>query len=754
MYDLHKLGWNSFQQLCLTVTSEILGQTVESFLDNRDGGRDGAFTGTWKAVGQESLSGPFVIQCKFTSKVNRILRPSDLSDEVKKARRLVERGLCESYVLMTNAGISGTGSASIKDAFKAVGVRFVAIYGGPWINRQILENKRLRMLVPRVYGLGDLSQILDERAYAQARAILESMREDLAKVVVTDAYRKAVAALDKHSFVLLIGEPAAGKTTIASLLAMAAIDQWDVSPIKLDGPELVVERWNPQEPTQFFWLDDAFGVTQYEVALVQRWNHNLPRVSPMLAKGAKVVMTSRDYIYNRARWDLKQSAFPLLEESQVVIDVQNLAVEEKRQILYNHLRLGKQSRSFLTRIKPYLERVARHDRFIPEIARRLAEPLFTRNLSIDESDIDQFVEQREQLSQEVLRGLDVDSKGALALLYMRNGRLESPVELQVSEQQALDRLGSDLGGCVAALEALRDTFVVLTMGGGEAVWEFRHPTVADAYGKILVQSTEHLEIFIKGSAPDRLIRQVTCGDVGIENAVVVPKSLLRQMLLKLEEYSERRLDSVPSFGARHNLLYFLARRCSKEFLSLYLEHNPDVFPQGSDLSLPLYAGPEVPLAERLHEYGLLPEEYREDLVEWVSNYALQGIDGGALHDQRIQSLFTDDEFADFLQRVRTEVLSELDDIRWDWESSFSRREGSPEGYMDEFLRTLKALKAWFAYDERSVRLLNHQVSLTRQWIEENTYDEDKDRHLRRLGAVQVPEELRGTRSIFDDVDAN
>lgn len=41
------------------------------------------------------------------------------------------------------------------------------------------------MMVPRVYGLGDLSQILDERAYAQATAVLESMREDLAKVVIT-----------------------------------------------------------------------------------------------------------------------------------------------------------------------------------------------------------------------------------------------------------------------------------------------------------------------------------------------------------------------------------------------------------------------------------------------------------------------------------------------------------------------------------------------------------------------------------------
>jgi len=63
MFDLHKLGWSSFRQLCLTVTREVLGQTVESFLDSRDGGRDGAFSGTWKRSDQDDLHGRFVIQC-------------------------------------------------------------------------------------------------------------------------------------------------------------------------------------------------------------------------------------------------------------------------------------------------------------------------------------------------------------------------------------------------------------------------------------------------------------------------------------------------------------------------------------------------------------------------------------------------------------------------------------------------------------------------------------------------------------------
>ncbi|WP_372172621.1 hypothetical protein [Xanthomonas axonopodis] len=314
MYDLHTLGWHSFQQLCLTIAREVLGQTVESFLDGNDGGRDGAFSGTWKSSCNESFTGGFVIQCKFTSRPAYVLQLSDLTDEVEKAKRLVTAGRCECYVLLTNAGVTGTRAEGIEALFLAAGVKQVVVYGSTWLTQQIQEHKRLRMLVPRMYGLGDLSQILDERAYAQALAIIESMREDLAKVVVTDAYQRAADALDRHSFVLLVGEPAAGKTTIASMLAMAALDQWNASLLKLDEPAEVAKRWNPDEPSQFFWLDDAFGVTQYEEFLVHGWNRVLPQLKPMLRKGAKIVMTSRDYIYNQARRDLKESAFLFLRK--------------------------------------------------------------------------------------------------------------------------------------------------------------------------------------------------------------------------------------------------------------------------------------------------------------------------------------------------------------------------------------------------------------------------------------------------------
>lgn len=94
MYELHRLGWNSFQQLCQTVCREVLGQTVESFLDSNDAGKDGAFAGSWFPTPGELYAGRFVIQCKFTADAGHNLKPSDIKDEIEKVRRLVATGQC------------------------------------------------------------------------------------------------------------------------------------------------------------------------------------------------------------------------------------------------------------------------------------------------------------------------------------------------------------------------------------------------------------------------------------------------------------------------------------------------------------------------------------------------------------------------------------------------------------------------------------------------------------------------------------
>lgn len=751
-FNLHSLGWHSFQQLCLSIVRDRLGQTVEAFLDSKDAGRDGAFSGTWQQHGTESLTGKFVIQCKFTGRQGYNFRASDIDGELKKVRALVEQGACDTYVLITNAGISGAMATKIGQALTNIGVKSSLVLGRDWIEAQIRESSTLRMMVPRVYGLGDLTQIIDERAYEQAAAVLETMRDDLSKVVVTDAYRKAARALSDYGFVLLVGEPASGKTTIASMLAMASADSWQAQVIKADNAKALVDHWNPKERSQFFWIDDAFGVTQYESSLSLDWNHAIAQIKTILARGSKIVMTSRDYIYNRARRDLKTSAFPLLQESQVVIDVQLLSKDERQQILYNHLKLGGQPNAFLRKIKPYLGGVALHARFIPEIARRLSDPFFTRDVHISKWSLDQFVERREDFLVEVCENLDADSKAALALIYMNNGKLVSPISATEAEAEALARLGSSLGGCTSALEALRGSIVSYVLSEGESYWTFRHPTIGDAYSVILRSSPEMMSIYLQGSEIEKLLDQITCGDVGLEGSVVVPKNLYQLVVDRILNFSTSaayKTSWMSSWGARRRLLVFLTRRCDRDFLSLYITQNPELVPSLSNPGLYLSYSAEASLAIRLHEVGLLPDDVRADFVQVISAYAVDGADAFVLSNPRARAMLTDAE----LEELRTELVSDLvpklEQVRTELQTD-RRPEDSAEEHMRRFLEVLGEIEVEFPQSKTVQDAVKEQRSKTQEWIVSTPEEEPEGE--RDLAVSDSDEFPAQSRSIFDDID--
>ena len=99
-YELHTLGWKAFQDLCGTILSEVLGQTFQTFSPGKDGGRDGAFRGTWKAQPGIDLSGSFTAQCKFTTSKGSSLSIPILADDIKKAHSLSKKGLSDNYILL------------------------------------------------------------------------------------------------------------------------------------------------------------------------------------------------------------------------------------------------------------------------------------------------------------------------------------------------------------------------------------------------------------------------------------------------------------------------------------------------------------------------------------------------------------------------------------------------------------------------------------------------------------------------------
>lgn len=753
-FQLHKLGWSSFQSLCHSICKEVFKQPIERYLDSKDGGRDGAFTGIWKEASGKEIRGRYVIQCKFTSKVNQKLTIADLKDEYEKVKRLSGDGRCDFYLIMTNAEISGTAAEAIEDYFKAAGAKEVICHGSNWINEQLTENKRLRMLVPRVYGLGDLSEIFDERAFKQAESLLASMKDDLAKVVLTDAYYRAADAIDKEGFVLLIGEPAAGKTTIASMLAVGAIDQWKAHTIKVAKPDLLLKHWNPDDDARLFWIDDAFGAMQYESGLVQSWNSILSEVKAMIKDGVKIVMTSRNYIYDRARNDLKESAFPLFKESHVVIDVHNLTLKEKQQILYNHLKLGKQTPEFIREIKPHLDLISNHDRFIPETARRLADPAFTKDLTLYPVTIEKFVAGQEEFLIDTLVGLDVDSKAALALVYMSNGRLESPVSLNENELKIIERIGSNTAQCLIALQSMAGSFVQHVTSEDDAEWQFKHPTVGDAFAKVIAKTPELLGVYVQGSSLSKMMSQITMGDLKVEKALIIPKVVYPVVLERLKSYEldeSYKEDWSKKYYGKRNLFNFLARRCSKEFLKQFFELRTELLNEISSPGLYLSISPHIALAIRLHGFGLLPEAIRLELLEKVTRYTLAGEDVYIFESKNLQSVFSDDELSEIKNRVRLELLPKLESMRERLQEEFNENgDDTPDEFVDNFSSLLNALKEEFESEPEFLEIIENQDAELDNWrINQEHSPASTPGRFSAKPSVAKPD---SDRSIFDDIN--
>jgi hypothetical protein len=756
-FNLHRLGWHGFQQLCQTVAREVWGQTVEAFLDVNDGGQDGAFTGSWNEH-DGVLAGQFVIQCKHTSRPGASLSVAELREDLAKAARLVESRRCDVYILMTNAGVSGRIKEKLEASFKAVGVKEFRCYGSTWINGILTESKRLRMLVPRVYGLGDLTQILDERSYAQAQRVLESMRSDLARIVRTGTYDRAARALHDHGFVLLVGEPATGKTTIAAQLTLGAVDVWGCSAIKLDDPADFRDRWNPDEPRQLFWVDDVFGSTQLDTGLAHKWTRAVPLIQAALKHGARVVVTSRDYIYRAARPHLKPGTFPLLEESKVVVDVRELTPTERRQILYNHLKHGSQSRVFLSDIGKYLEDLSDHPGFTPELARRLALPAFTKRLEppVGFGQLDAFFTNPTTFLAEVIEGLDDSSKAALGLVYVHHGFLPSPLPLHNLNRELAMRLGSDLASVTRALGVMEGSFVSHTSSDeGQPGWAFSHPSLLDAYAELL-RTPELTHLLAAGFPLSILISETTCGFVGVSHAIVFPRSMYTLILDRFDEPLP--VETQARWRAHTGRMRYLAFRCDREFLQCYLARHPELYDRISNVGLMLDAHAEVEVAVRLHSMGLLPEKSRAPLAARASEYFVKGEDPGLLSIRDFRTLLSTEEAAEVRNRIVHELAPRLDEVVEEWKDNYDSEYGPPEDYYRPLIELLEATEKELADEQVLLPLCRRTLSELQTYVRNQDPSEGYQWVNREyLGSSSSPEKRQrvrptaGTRSIFDDL---
>ena len=674
-FPLHLLGWKAFQDLCVSVAEECLRRPVQSFLPNNDAGRDGAFVGRWD--GDDPAAGESTIQCKFTSKQELNLSLSMLVDELEKARRLAGKGLADDYIILTNHPVTGESELAIKEAFVAVGVKTCRVFGADWITRQIRTSPRLRMMVPRLYGLGDLNDLLDGRAYAQAQLILSAMGNDLQRLVVTDAHRRSVRAISEHSLVLLLGSPAAGKSTIGASIAVGAADMWHSNTVRATSPEDVQRHLDPTG-NQFFWIDDAWGNTQYQRGRIEAWNQVLPLMNGALRRNTRFLITSRDYIWAAAKKELKLSGLPVLNKSQVVIDVHELSTAEKAQILYNHIKMGDQSTAFKTALKPHLPALSERRDFLPETARRLGSHFFTGHMVPAEAVLRDFFAKPKDFLKETIAGLSAECRAAIATIFLNGGTVRSPVS-----DSDID-LGADAFGVKPAevresLDSLNGSLLLLAQDEAGSYWSYKHPTVSDAFASYVAENPELVELYLRGARPESIIYEVVCAGIKIQGApVVVPDSLLELLLNRLWQIDGSQLRT------------FMSYRANATFNAAVVQKRSDALKGLEHFFSPIKADPDATLLAALHRQGILSEKLRRNFFEKVQTAVVEEADSSIFDDTALRAVLTADELEKIRRDIREKVLPSpskyVESLRSSWDS-----DNPPDDHFDELESSFKTL---------------------------------------------------------------
>lgn len=744
-FRLEELGWKNFQDLALQIVTKVYDIPINRFADSHDGGRDGSgFIIGFANQRNERKS--VVVQSKHTS-VGGTLTLALFKDELPKIKALTHKSLCDIYILVTNRRVSGQSEKSIRTRIMKYGVERVLVINKETIDAILAENKRLRGLIPRIYGLGDLSEIIDERVYSQTQEILQSFEPET--FVTTQPYFDVIEALSTHRFALLLGEPGSGKSSIIRASAIYAADVWQSSPMWLSQIGKLEAHWNINRSDQLFLLDDVFGTTNADNRLIDGWNRAVPYITAAIDNGSSFIVTSRDYIYNEAKAQLRNYELPVVKESEVVIDVEKLTLDERRQIVYNHLKHGDQTSEFLAEIKPYLNRVTGASSFLPIAAARLGYRIMTEQL--DEGDpesLSQFLLQPRQYLYQVIDSLDIRHQKALVMLMAEGGILEARISDEVKNSEVWSRFNLDEHSLGDSLRALDGSMLRLNVEDNERKWEVKHPSVLDALGDWILARENYIDIYIKYTQLEHLMRQVSCGDY-VRGSVAIPQSLWGVVF---DRFLEKSVAS--ELGIR-----FFAYRCSSEAITssekveqlrqLVLEHN---------YSSPLDGDPGVRLFLRLEALGLMEDTDAEHVFHMLEEVALMNFDSYLLGNHQFEGMIMRiDDTGMVWPQLIDQYIAELETRLHPYISSRISKwmgEIGQEYVFADLLDLMRLIEEWLLEDHPIVEEFNEARSRIDSWYRE-TFIPPSVREHRFMNLLYASFGERSSRriDIFSDVDA-
>jgi hypothetical protein len=585
-YRLNILGWYNFERLVQTLLKAAIGVGVTSFGGSKDKGRDATFKGSANYPNKNTRwSGYWVFQVKYMdyeelpSKDAQSRLRSELCEEMKKIIKK-NRKKPDNYILITNISVSSENRDKLDDI--ALGCGFIENYAtidGEDISQFLDIFPEIRRTFPQLLGLADLKLLINLDIYNRSRMFFNDWTLRMEKFVQTDAYFESFTKLNTHNFVVIDGPPEVGKSMIAAACAFVLSSEgYTVYDIRI--PEDLLKIFDSSE-RQLFIADDAVGSISYDPGLTNNWSREFSKIFGSLDKDHKLIWTARSYILTEAvhesRIGENIKEFPGIHE--ILVEVSDLTILQKAEILYNHAKFGNLNESAKKIIKENAERIVTHKNFTPEKIRQLINdfipPFYESNNDeglLEWKKIDGFLNNPSEHWKKAYSKLNLSEKILLSSM-LDFDRFPNIDSVKKSYDRRRLNAGEETLPFEESFERVDHSFLKTEkMQISGIIIDFQHPIIRDLLITNLQNDDQALLKHIELASPNaiaEIIRGFSKGYVESENIKhlisLKNKDHIEKLLQRIEKFS----DSILSVSEWYSILSALETLVPSEKYDLH-----------------------------------------------------------------------------------------------------------------------------------------------------------------------------------------
>ncbi|WP_176569473.1 restriction endonuclease [Bacillus toyonensis] len=364
MYDFTNLSDVEFEKLCADILSRKLSVNLRYFAPGRDGGID---------LVDDVVNKNIVVQVKHYAKSNFNSLLTSLKKEVNKVEKLkpIQYYICVSQQLTASNinEIYELFKGYMKDSSNIITRDVLVDFLDEDSNQDILrKNFKLWLLSDKL-----LKDIFNNQVFIDSEVLLDDINEEFKYFIQTKVFNEALEMLKKHRLLMLYGAPGVGKSINSKMLAAAFVKEGYIIRYTTDGQVSNIKNAISENPDvkEVVLLDDCLG--QYYFKLKEGQDQEIISLIKYINQyeNKVLILNTRVTILNeakRSRLEFRR----YLDKGKVplkTIDMENISLEEKAEIFYNHLLKNKIPKAYYNalRVDRKYRNIINHKNYNPRI---------------------------------------------------------------------------------------------------------------------------------------------------------------------------------------------------------------------------------------------------------------------------------------------------------------------------------------------------------------------------------------------------